>query len=128
MLIIPCVTFQGAPLPSARTVSSSVHQDKGFHDHAVTIMLIAWGQFIDHDITLTSETKDPNTGKTPKCCDDGPGAKHPNCLPIEIPHNDHFYKAHKQRCMNFVRSQSGLRLNCRLGPRNRYNMVTILQY
>ena len=91
-------------------------------------MLIAWGQFIDHDITLTSETKDPNTGKTPKCCDDGPGAKHPNCLPIEIPHNDHFYKAHKQRCMNFVRSQSGLRLNCRLGPRNRYNMVTILQF
>ena len=43
-------------------------------------------------------------------------------------HNDHFYKAHKQRCMNFVRSQSGLRLNCRLGPRNRYNMVTILQF
>jgi len=122
----PRANSQGAPLPSARTVSSSVHQDKGFHDHAVTIMLIAWGQFIDHDITLTSETKDPNTGKTPKCCDDGPGAKHPNCLPIEIPHNDHFYKAHKQRCMNFVRSQSGLRLNCRLGPRNSFNQISSL--
>ena len=33
-------------------------QDEGFHDHAVTILLVAWGQFIDHDITLTAETKD----------------------------------------------------------------------
>ena len=35
-----------------------VDQDEGFHDHAVTILLVAWGQFIDHDITLTAETKD----------------------------------------------------------------------
>ena len=32
-------------------------KDEGFHDHAVTILLVAWGQFIDHDITLTAETK-----------------------------------------------------------------------
>ena len=40
-----------------------VEQDEGFHDHAVTILLVAWGQFIDHDITLTAETKDIRHGK-----------------------------------------------------------------
>ena len=46
---------------SINFVSASFHnldQDEGFHDHAVTILLVAWGQFIDHDITLTAETKD----------------------------------------------------------------------
>ena len=145
-------------------------QDEGFHDHAVTILLVAWGQFIDHDITLTAETKDirhvmsmlsflsyhdweigdnngvqlielhGRTGKTPKCCDGGFGGNHPNCLPIEIPQEDHFYKLHKRRCMNFVRSkstwiqrknsiflprsQAGLRYNCRLGPREQFNEIS----
>ncbi len=66
---------------------------QGFHDHAVTIILVAWGQFIDHDITLTFETRDPKTGKTPKCCE---GASHPNCLPIEIPVGDPFFSKHDQ--------------------------------
>ena len=30
---------------------------QGFHDHAVTVMLVAWGQFMDHDFTLTAETR-----------------------------------------------------------------------
>jgi len=42
-------------------------QDEGFHDHAVTNLLVTWGQYLDHDITLTGETKD-NAGKTPNCC------------------------------------------------------------
>lgn len=46
-----------ASLPSARLVSTKIHQDKVVHDHAVTIMLIAWGQILDHDITFTAETK-----------------------------------------------------------------------
>ena len=33
-------------------------QDEGYHDHAVTLLLVAWGQFIDHDITRAAETKD----------------------------------------------------------------------
>ena len=78
-------------------------QDEGFHDHAVTILLVAWGQFIDHDITLTAETKLPETKKQPKCCDGGP--IHENCFPIDIPAHDHFYSEHKRKCMNFVRSQ-----------------------
>ena len=82
------------------------------------------------------------TRKTPKCCDQGT-QKHPNCLPIEIPNGvsvtyslpfvayphkklfqDHFFKQHNRRCMNFVRSEAGLRKNCRLGPREQFNEVS----
>jgi peroxidase len=112
-------------LPSPRYVSRAVHTDDGFHDHAVTILLVAWGQFLDHDITLSAETRDPRTGKTPKCCEgSGPGPVHPNCLPIEIPPDDGFYSKYGQRCMNFVRTISGLRYNCRLGPRASFNEIS----
>lgn len=122
----PRASVTGFPLPSTRLVSSNLHRDEGFHDHAVTILLVAWGQFIDHDITLTAETKDPRTGKTPKCCGDSSSssAPHPNCLPIEIPSADTFYSLHKRKCMNFVRSQAGLRYNCRLGPREQFNEIS----
>ena len=36
-------------------VSAHVHRDDGFHDHALTFLFVAWGQFTDHDITLTAE-------------------------------------------------------------------------
>ena len=36
-------------------VSAHIHRDEGFHDHALTFLMVAWGQFTDHDITLTAE-------------------------------------------------------------------------
>lgn len=33
-------------------VSRTIHVDEGYHDHAGTVMLVAWGQFTDHDLTL----------------------------------------------------------------------------
>lgn len=121
----PRASVTGKPLPTPRYVSRAVHPDDGFHDHAVTILLVAWGQFLDHDITLSAETRDPRTGKTPKCCEgSGPGPVHPNCLPIEIPSDDGFFSKYGQRCMNFVRTISGLRYNCRLGPRASFNEIS----
>ena len=117
----PRVASSGYPLPSARLVSTNVHNGDEPHDHAVTMLLVAWGQYIDHDITLSAEVKDQETKKTPKCCD---GSKNRNCLPIEIPQYDAFYRNHNQKCMNFVRSHAGLRYNCRLGPRNSFNEIT----
>lgn len=119
------VAASGKPLPTPRFISRAVHPDSGFHDHAVTLLLVAWGQFLDHDITLSAETRDPRTGKTPKCCDgSGPGPAHPNCLPIEIPAEDGFFRQHGQRCMNFVRTLAGLQYDCRLGPRRSFNEIS----
>ena len=71
------------------------------------MLLVAWGQYLDHDITLTGETKD-SAGKTPKCCQEGIGARaHPECMPIDIPHNDEFYAQYGRKCLNFVRNLVG---------------------
>lgn len=61
---------------------------------------------------------DSHTGKDPDCCKyvhDHDAKLHHNCFPIQIPHDDEFYAGHHQQCMNFARSISGVRANCRLG-------------
>ena len=50
----PRVSVVGGSLPSARLVSATVHPDEGFHDHSASLLLIAWGQLMDHDFTLTA--------------------------------------------------------------------------
>lgn len=53
-LSAPKVSVSGQPLPTARVVSRTIHPDEGLHEHAGTVMLVAWGQFMDHDLTLTA--------------------------------------------------------------------------
>jgi peroxidase len=50
----PRISVTGRQLPLPRIVSRTVHPDEGFHDHAGTVMVVAWGQFMDHDYTLTA--------------------------------------------------------------------------
>lgn len=50
----PRISVLGTQLPLPRIVSRTVHPDEGFHDHAGTVMVVAWGQFMDHDYTLTA--------------------------------------------------------------------------
>ncbi|XP_014255974.1 lactoperoxidase-like isoform X2 [Cimex lectularius] len=114
----------GFPLPSPRLVSSTVHADTSTrHEHRISFMFPAWGQLIDHDLTLTAETKDPDTRKDIDCCGGGIG-RHPNCMPIEIPEDDPFYSDKHQSCMNMARSLAGVRPGCRLGSRTQINMLT----
>ena len=53
----PRISVTGKELPTARYVSAINHRDFGFHDHAVTVYLPAWGQLIDHDMTQGAESK-----------------------------------------------------------------------
>ena len=41
----------GRPLPSARLVSTVIHEDKDIPLESVTHMLMQGGQFVDHDLT-----------------------------------------------------------------------------
>ena len=45
----------GGLLPSARDVSNKVHRAPGgeIPEFGITLFLMQWGQFTDHDITLT---------------------------------------------------------------------------
>lgn len=38
-------------------MSTTIHQDLGFHDHAITVFFPAWGQLIDHDMVFGGETR-----------------------------------------------------------------------
>lgn len=53
-LTSPRISNKGGNLPLARVVSSTMHPDENKHEHAATVMLVAWGQFMDHDFTLTA--------------------------------------------------------------------------
>ncbi|KAK7865848.1 hypothetical protein R5R35_003966 [Gryllus longicercus] len=120
----PRASRAGFPLPNPRAVSAHVHRDGEHHESAVTLMFVAWGQLVDHDITLTAETKDPETRTDPECCGPGTERRHPNCLPVLIPPGDAFYRRHGQTCMNVLRSLAGAREDCRLGPRAQFNQMT----
>ncbi len=45
------------PIPSARHVSLNIHPDKARNDPRFTNLIWQWGQFIDHDITLSPESE-----------------------------------------------------------------------
>ncbi|XP_065335195.1 chorion peroxidase-like [Cloeon dipterum] len=115
----PRRSVSGRPLPNARLVSATVHRDLGFHDHAVTLMFLAWGQLLDHDVTFTAEAKNPGTNTEPQCCEN-PRAN-PNCATLTVPFDDPFYAKYGRRCIEFMRTPAALRPGCRLGTRSQNN-------
>lgn len=115
----------GSPLPSPRLVSQQLATQRNAPEPRYTLMLMQWGQFIDHDLTLTSSTRAAN-GEGVICCDEKsqkPVAHHA-CLPISIPPTDPFYSKHDQRCMHFVRNSPAPRPGCSLGHREQMNTLT----
>jgi len=53
---LPRGGLSSSTLPSPRKISSVVHRrDEPVGDSTVTVMLMQFGQFLDHDITLTPE-------------------------------------------------------------------------
>ncbi|KAI5748595.1 hypothetical protein M8J76_000496 [Diaphorina citri] len=124
-LTSPRISNKGGNLPLARVVSSTMHPDENKHEHAATVMLVAWGQFMDHDFTLTATPLDPvNKNEPEECCNRPPHLKNPYCMEIPIPEDDAFYKKYGVRCQDFVRGLPGVRPGCRLGSRNPFNTLT----
>ena len=81
----------GGLLPSARTVSTSIHNDIS-HPHArYTLMVMQFGQFLDHDITFTPLNKGFQDSIL-DCRDcESQQRVHPECWPITVENNDPFF-------------------------------------
>ncbi|XP_054003240.1 uncharacterized protein LOC128889548 isoform X1 [Hylaeus anthracinus] len=124
-LSAPRISVTGHDLPLSRIVSRTMHPDEGYHDHAGTVMVIAWGQFMDHDYTLTGTPLDPlNRNDPEECCHRPPHLKNPYCNEILIPEDDYFYRLFNVKCMDFVRAFPAVRPGCRLGSRVPFNLLT----
>ncbi|XP_050398369.1 eosinophil peroxidase [Patella vulgata] len=115
-------------LPSARTVSINIHPPRRVNSKH-SVMLMQWGQFLDHDFTA-SAIQQPEEGVSP-CCDNRRAKKgklHPHsfkrnkrCFPISIKPRDRFFKS---KCLDFVRSRAiSPRFN-RWNPREQQNLLT----
>ena len=78
-------------------------------------MVMQWGQFLDHDITLTPENDvDCECGHEEENDDE--------CFLIPIPRNDPFYSTlpSPPRCLHFTRSTPF----CTSTPREQFNLIT----
>ncbi|XP_046379040.2 peroxidasin homolog pxn-1-like [Haliotis rufescens] len=128
----------GAPnlLPSPRTVSTTVHIPSTDADLSAnfTVMLMQWGQFLDHDITSTPVQQIRHPGcshsSTVACCEglsESGGVpqheldKRPQCLAIDIVQPDRRFN---YTCMNFVRSVQIENANCKSAPAEQLNQIT----
>nr|XP_046910978.1 peroxidase-like [Dermatophagoides farinae]XP_046910979.1 peroxidase-like [Dermatophagoides farinae] len=112
----PRLSASGNPLPNARMLSGSIHPQEDAQGN-FTHMLMQYGQFLDHDISLSPVNRLNRVGIN--CC---PRPTHPECFPIEVFPNDIVFGRENKRCLNFVRSTSCL--TCRFGPRLQLNKLT----
>ncbi|XP_046572568.1 myeloperoxidase-like isoform X2 [Haliotis rubra] len=123
-------------LPSARTVSTTVHTPSTNADLHVnyTHMLMQWGQFLDHDITSTptqqlTQPGNPYQTSVACCSNSFPNGgisqadlnARPQCFPIQVHQPDRNFTFD---CMNFVRSVQVENANCTSAPVEQLNQIT----
>lgn len=114
------VAMSGNELPLPRRLSLEIHSHIDNPTDYVNHMFMVWGQFLDHDISLTPLSRGPDQ-EVLECCpvtDDDP----PNCDPISIPNDDPFYSTFNIDCLDNARS--AMCSTCSLGPRQQTNQVT----
>ncbi|XP_076327258.1 peroxidase-like [Tachypleus tridentatus] len=117
----PRISVTGGPLPPARLISTFIHPDFDYPSGELSILVMSWGQMIDHDLTLAALPRDQNNMEF-SCCGGPNYLQHQSCLTIDIPHDDPFYSLYGQRCLDFKRLEAGQRPGCTLGPRAHINL------
>jgi len=123
----PRVTsVKGRPLPSPRLISTNMHNDVSAPHVRYTLMVMQWGQFIDHDLIFTPVNKGFSDSILDCRSCDSPQTIHPECFPIPIPQNDPFFPpinitSGKPFCLPLTRSMPG---QLTLGYREQMNQVT----
>jgi len=121
----PRRSSNGAELPSARLLSTSLAKDFNNEDSRHTYLTMVFGQFVDHDITHSPILKNGNNQDI-DCCSSASVAVssfQSFCAPIPVPRNDPFFRGRKN-CMNLVRSTPAPALDCSVRYREQVNQLT----
>lgn len=108
-------------LPGARAVSVVVHQgQKGQRGHEpVSLMVMQFGQFLDHDLTMTQEHDRQCCDQVMKSEDDLEEEELRSCFNIDVD-SDLFF-SHKTNCFPFTRSGATCTDS---GKREQFNLLT----
>ncbi|CAL4125935.1 unnamed protein product, partial [Meganyctiphanes norvegica] len=124
-------SMNGKELPNPRRISRILSNSKQQQTPKFSLMVMQWGQFIDHDVTLTPEIelKEYVDGsKAIECCDEGLYAKSDSqhfgkaCRPIDV-ENDAFFRQDNRECLRFIRSMPTTR-GCSFTVREQINQNT----
>jgi len=119
----PRKALDGNDLPNPRILACALNGD--FHDIEpfITHMFMQWGQFVNHDITSLSITREDDPDKSIcKTC-----TKTHKCLPIMISSNTtcNCISTMRHECIEFTRSSASFGdPTCQLGQREQLNMQT----
>ncbi|TRY95993.1 hypothetical protein DNTS_002156 [Danionella cerebrum] len=114
--------YHNHSLPAVRGVSQQVlytGNEQITLDDSVSRLLVEWGQWIDHDLTLTPQSPSSTAFRTREDCARS-CSRHTPCFPIQIPLSDP--RSGYQSCMAFFRSAP----SCvsPLGRREQLNAIT----
>jgi peroxidase len=108
----------GKLLPNPRKVAMSVFESQMSKSDWSTLMTF-FGQYIDHDVTLTAQLVSPDGFRKFCPCNTFDS----DCFNIPIPHGD--YVNNDQTCMSFVRSLPSINVfSCALSFREQLNIQT----
>jgi len=102
-------------LPNVREVSSTFHPDLDIPENYLSLMVMQFGQFLDHDLALTPEVEIEHCCENPLTRD---------CFPIYVPRTDSFYSTRDtpQSCLEFTRSDAFCDASSE--KREQYSIVT----
>lgn len=108
-------------LPSAHKVSKTFFKAHKMQwtskKNAFSHMLMQWGQFLDHDITMTAESEGGHYCVFPRCDDRAADYRLP-CFPM-------MYPGHNQGCSMFIRSAAVCQTkNDNIEARQQMNTIT----
>uniref|UniRef100_A0A0P5QUM0 Chorion peroxidase n=1 Tax=Daphnia magna TaxID=35525 RepID=A0A0P5QUM0_9CRUS len=115
-------------MPNSRTVRTVLAPDHDRVQRDMTLMLMQFGQFIDHDITHVPVFQLANGSGISCCTPDNKHQswelRHPHCFTLDILPGDAFYRQFRVECINFVRSMVAPRSDCTFGYAEQLNQVT----
>ena len=102
------VATDGSPLPNARLLSNTVtHRESKYSTLShMSIHVMQFGQFLDHDVAHT-----PNTQS--ECCG-SVESQNEECIPIDISSDDPYFSDKNVECMSMARSLTSPDLDCSL--------------